>query len=407
MVLGRLRPFQQMGAEGDFLGDVREARTCAPATAPGLLRKMSEVKGGDRIVRIYRILVLAAVSIALLPQLAVAQTTWTCQKFGAATALSAKFQSLTPSVQGSAKTVVRQFQTVAQLRAGGAALAVDTTTSAPAAAIPGAQLGHMLFIDQFDLLSTDSGGNVSYRPLASVGAVADALNGLSSSSSDSAKIIVEQFAAQQKKQKAARLGQMRLENQYVLFYLATFGEAATNACGTVEPPPPPTATATAASTPTATAQGTTNATTNATPTATSSPTSAATGTPTSVATGTPTAGPTGVATATATAGSTPTSTGQATPVATPTDTAQASPSATPTCVLTLGNTNNCPVDATPTATVADTSQPTPTPTCVVDLGNTNNCPEPTPTSTATSECFIGLGGVLICNGPTPTATATP
>ncbi len=302
-----------------------------------------------------------------------AQSTWTCETFADVSTLGAKVQTLTPDVQLSAKIVVRQFQSVAQLKAasaGQATIDAEDTLAGAQAKIPGTTLGHMIFVDHYNLLLENPAGTVLYNTFTSQGDVATALNGLQDAEADSAKVVIEQFTPQLKHQKHTPLGQIRLDNQYIMFYLAPFAEATANACGTVGPTPTPTPTATSAS-----------------PTPTQVPTAIASGlgggtpTPTAVATVIATLTPAPAPTATPTSAQAPTATptqpcvlfgGQACGPATPTPTFS-SPTPTAACVEFGGF--PCP-PSSPTPTFA---MPTPTPACVLFGGQP--CPTPTPIGT--------------------------
>ena len=140
-----------------------------------------------------------------------------------------------------------------------------------------------------------------YNSFTSAGAVATALNGMQDAEADSAKVVIEQFTPQLKGQKHTPIGQLRLDNQYIMFYLAPFAEATANACGSAGPTPTPTASSAA------------------TPTAASSPTP--TQVPTAISSGLGGGTPTPTATAAATAIATltpPAPTPAHTPTATPT-----------------------------------------------------------------------------------------
>jgi hypothetical protein len=298
-----------------------------------------------------------------------AQTTWTCEEFPDVLTLGTKLQTLSPDVQLSAKVVVRQFQSLTELKAAAAGDQISIEASAPGAKvpIPGAKLGHMIFIDNYKLLLEDSSDAVEYNPFTSPGDVANALNDLPAGEADDAKVVVEQFTAQLKHQKHTPVGQLRLLNQYIMFYLAPFSEAQTNSCGTVTVPSP-TPTSTTASTPTTT------------PTAVSTTMGGGTPTPTALAT----------LTTTATPGSSP----QQTPTATPTQ--AAAPTPTTPCV---GFGGQACGSATPTPFF---SSPTPTASCVGFGGQP--CPSSSPTPsfampTPTQSC-VQFGGQP-CPTPTP------
>jgi hypothetical protein len=303
-----------------------------------------------------------------------AQSTWTCENFTDASTLGAKVQTLTPDVQLSAKIVVRQFQSVAQLKAaasaGQAEVEAEDTVAGAKVKIPGATLGHMIFIDHYNLLLENQAGTVLYNSFTSEGDVATALNGLPDAEADGAKVVIEQFTAQLKRQKRTPLGQLRLDNQYILFYLAPFAEATANACGSVGPTPTPTA----SSAPTAS---------NA-PTPTQVPTAISS----SLGGGTPTPTATAVATAIATLTPASSPTPVLTPIATPTE----------PCVLFGGQPCG---PATPTPFF---SSPTPTAACV-EFGGFP-CPPSTPIPTfavpTPTEACVLFGGQ-----PCPTATPTP
>ena len=73
-----------------------------------------------------------------------AQSTWTCKTFADSSTLGAKVQTLTPDAQLSAKIVVRQFQSVTQLKAATtsqAALDGEDTVAGAKPKIPGTLLG--------------------------------------------------------------------------------------------------------------------------------------------------------------------------------------------------------------------------------------------------------------------------
>lgn len=308
-----------------------------------------------------------------------AQTTWTCKTFADVSTLGAKLQTLPPDAQLSAKIVVRQFQSVAQLRAANAAQvsidAGDLVAGAKAKPIPGAQLGHMIFIDDYNLLLENQAGAVLYNSFTSAGDVATKLNELQDAEADSAKVVIEQFTAQLKHQKHTPLGQLRLDNQYLMFYLAPFAEASANACGSVGPTPTPTATGAATPTPTATAASA--------PTPTQVPTAISSGL--GGGTPTPTAQP-----------PTPTVIATLTPAPTPSSAQTPIPTPTQPCVQ-FGGQACGPTTPTPTF-----SSPTPTAACVQFGGFP--CPDSTPTQTfavptPTQRC-VQFGGQP-CATPTP------
>ena len=326
-------------------------------------------------IRNLPVIAAGACALALLVATgAQAQSTWTCKTFPDVSTLGAKVQTLTPDVQLSAKIVVRQFQSVTQLRAansGQAAIDAEDVVAGAKPKIPGTLLGHIIYIDQYKLLLENQAGTVLYNSFTSKGDVATALNELQDAEADSAKVVIEQFTPQLKHQKHTPIGQLRLDNQYIMFYLAPFAEATANNCGSVGPTPTPTPSS--AATPTATSA----------PTPTQVPTAISSG----LGGGTPT--PTATAVATAIATLTP-------PAATPTP---QPPNPTPTqpCVLPGGQA--CGVGGTPTPFF---SSPTPTPTCVQAGGFP--CPPSSPTATfamptPTQSCV--LGGGQPCPTPTP------
>ena len=160
-------------------------------------------------IRNWSVVAAGVCALALLAATgAQAQSTWTCEHFPDVSTLGAKLQTLPPDAQLSAKIVVRQFQSVAQLRAPNAGQvsvdAEDLGTGAKAPPIPGAKLGHMIFIDHYNLLLEDQTGTVLYNSFTSPGDVATALNGMQDVEADSAKVVIEQFTPQLKHQKAAR-----------------------------------------------------------------------------------------------------------------------------------------------------------------------------------------------------------
>jgi hypothetical protein len=299
-----------------------------------------------------------------------AQSTWTCETFANVSTLGAKVQTLTPDVQLSAKIVVRQFQSVTQLKAAAAGQdavgAEDTLAGAKPPAIPGTPLGHIIFIDDYNLLLENPAGTVLYNSFTSPGEVATALNGLQDAEADDAKVIIEQFTPQLKGQKHTPIGQLRLDNQYIMFYLAPFAEATANACGSVGPTPTPTASSASTPTPTQVPTAISSGFGGGTPTPTAAPTVKATLTP---------------------------------PAPTSTPTSAQAPTATPTqpCVLPGGLACG---PATPTPFF---SSPTPTASCVEAGGFPCPSSSPTPTfagPTATQVCV--MAGGLPCATPTST-----
>lgn len=301
-----------------------------------------------------------------------AQSTWTCKTFADSSTLGAKVQTLTPDAQLSAKIVVRQFQSVTQLKAATtsqAALDGEDTVAGAKPKIPGTLLGHIIYIDHYNLLLENPTGAVLYNSFTSAGAVATALNGMQDAEADSAKVVIEQFTPQLKGQKHTPIGQLRLDNQYIMFYLAPFAEATANACGSAGPTPTPTASSAA------------------TPTAASSPT--------------PTQVPTAISSGLGGGTPTPTATAAATAIATltpPAPTPAHTPTATPTqpCILPGGQVCG---SGTPTPFF---SSPTPTASCVE--GGGFPCPPGTPVPTfavptPTQSCV--LPGGQPCAQPTP------
>ncbi len=318
-----------------------------------------------KIRNLLRVAAGACLLVMLAATRSQAQSTWTCEHFADVSTLGAKLQTLPPDVQLSAKVVVRQFQSVAQLRAAANASQIaiegeDSVAGAKAKPIPGAPLGHLIFIDHYNLLLENQAGTVLYNSFTSAGDVATALNSMQDAEADSAKVVIEQFTPQLKHQKHTPLGQLRLDNQYLMFYLAPFAEASANACGVVGPTPTPTATS--APRPTQV------------PTAVSSSLGGGTPTPTAAATMIATLTPASTPSSAQTPMTTPTTPcvlfgGQPCGPATPTP-FFSSPTPTPTCVE-FGGFPCPPSSPTPTFTV-----PTPTPACVLFGGQP--CPTATP-----------------------------
>ena len=323
-------------------------------------RRASRAKMLNRM-KMRRILTAAMFALAFATT-AHAQTIWTCQTYPTVGGLAAKLQTLTPDALETCKIVLREFQSVSELKAADA----TPIEGAKAVPIPGTKLGAIVFVDQLDLLIQNIDGSISDDVFTSHGAVADALNTLPDAEADAAKVFAQEFAAQKKGQKRTPIAQLRLDDQFILFYLAPFAEAETNACGKVGPPPTPTPTAGATATPTKTATPTAVATTMNISTPTQTPTSA----PSVGVTPTPTAAPSLTAVPTPTQaclqfGGQPCGSPSPTPIF-------ASPTPTEACVQFGGEPCG---SATPTPTAIFAS-PTPTQACVQFGGQP--CPTPTP-----------------------------